>query len=417
MNKHRIGFMLYLVPANFVLDMIGFYFETGGITALSRGVVFVLFLITIIFVPFKSSPNIHYTSNVFKSILRILFIILIYWLFLILFSSNKFNSIREYSRILVILLTLPSSIIMGSHYKSTNFFFRQLNNSCVLLLLLATLNIIVANIFKLNQIAYSDTVSFYTGGLHINVWYVLPLSILYILGYRVIYLRSKTLLYENILIVLSILWLMLSWRRTAFIILGLGLLLLLYFSKTNIKLILKGTVIGLVAFFLVGNTFLSIYEDRKETIDKGLEGETRVLETEWVFEKVFSFDDWYTSIFGREIFNTPGNYLDGIYKERPIHVDINIILWGSGLLGLSLYVFFHLIILRLYKNNINTLNLAGNESRFIRFIFHYFYLTTLVVSFSGGFQAITFRSFLYIIIGGCLGQLIMLSYKRNDEYN
>lgn len=342
MHKNRYKFLLYLIPANFAIDMFVIFFETGGITALIRGLVFGIFLATLIIKSFKYTTKTNYQKKYYIQFVSIIGVILFYWLILIPFSSNMSNSLREYARIAVILMALPAGYALGAIYIKPDELFRKLNKASVFVLIIATINIVIANIFKINQIAYTSFVSFYTGGIQLNQWYTLPLAMLYIAGYKMIYLKSKFSIFERALIFLSFLWVMLSWRRTAFLVLVIGILLLIYYNRISLKLIINLAIISFIAFLIIGSTFLTIYEGRKKTIDKGLEEEGRFIETEWVHEKIYSFEDVNTSLFGTEIFNTPGNYLDGIFGDRPMHVDINIILWGPVLLDF-LCMFFYII--------------------------------------------------------------------------
>lgn len=412
MIKHRIGFLIYILPASFALDLLTIFFDKGGITAIARGGVFIYFLLSSIILLDKYAVLNSLYRKRYYNILLVLLILLSYWLFLILFSSNKFNSIREYSRILVILLMFPAGFTVGTMHKNTHELFRKLNNSFVLILLFATINIIVANVFKINQIEYTSLVNFYSGGLQLSGWYTLPLSILFVLGYRMILEKSKVLLHEKVLIFLNILWILLSWRRTGFLVLILGLLFFLYYSKMYVKFFINIVIIGAAAFVLIGNAFLHIYEGRKKTIDKGIEEEGRFLESEWVYGKIFSFEDWKISLFGKELFNTAGNYLGGLFGDRPMHVDINIILWGSGLVGLFLYTLFHLLLFLYFNRLINRSNFPRRLNTFAKFLFLYFFFATLMISFSGGLQALTFRSVLIFTMGILLGHLSRLSNRR-----
>lgn len=59
--------------------------------------------------------------------------------------------------------------------------------------------------------------------------------------------------------------------------------------------------------------------------------------------------------------------------------------------------------------------LNDNLQRFMYFLFFYFFFTTVIVSFSGGLQAITYRSFLYLLMGVVLGHLS--NYKISRRKN
>lgn len=409
-NKYK--FMFYIIPANFALDMLVVFFETGGITAQLRGFIFGFYLVTLIITSNNLIAKFPLQKKRYMGIVSIIAIILIYWLFLVLFSSNIINSLREFTRITIILLAFPAGFIIGSLPIGSYDFFRRLNNASVLVLFIASINILISNIFKINQTAYSTHISFYSGGLYLSLWYVLPLAIMYVLGYRILLLKSGLLLKEKILIFLSFLWILLSWRRTAFVVLVLGVLFLVYYSRKYTKFFANLVIVVFAAFLMVGSTFLDLYEARKKTIDKGIEEEGRFLETEWVFTEIFSFNNLSTSLFGTEIFNTAGNYLNGAFEDRPLHVDINIILWGSGLLGLFLYLFLHYKIYRVYKFLRLRLQIQSNTKQFASFIFLFFFSTTVIVSFSGGLQAITYRSYLYLIMGATLGHVSILSMKK-----
>jgi hypothetical protein len=105
--------------------------------------------------------------------------------------------------------------------------------------------------------------------------------------------------------------------------------------------------------------------------------------------------------FGQHLFDSPGNYDGGIHGIRPLHLDTNIVLHGSGIIGLLIFIsiymrLFHkfLVTKTRLPSAIDT-NLAG--------VFISMFLSHLFLIISGGMVTVTFNMISSLYMGGILG--------------
>jgi hypothetical protein len=157
----------------------------------------------------------------------------------------------------------------------------------------------------------------------------------------------------------------------------------------------------------------SQYENRLELTEERLENENRYQETELLWTEVLSFNNSLKSLFGENPFLTAGNYGRGALGERYLHVDINIVLFSTGIIGLLVYIFIYIGILMKFKM---LYKYFENDKSFLivicRLIFYSLFLASVAMSFSGGFSAITYRSSTFLILGSIIGYL---SFKNKQD--
>ena len=115
-------------------------------------------------------------------------------------------------------------------------------------------------------------------------------------------------------------------------------------------------------------------------------------------------------------------------RERQLHVDYNVLLHGTGILGLILYLilfFRFLSISRSYKIMANKFIIDKNATRIVNenhALIIAMVVLSLAMSFSGGLQFSSYRIILFLFLGYFLGQsqkiiLKMQLYKQEERNN
>jgi hypothetical protein len=155
---------------------------------------------------------------------------------------------------------------------------------------------------------------------------------------------------------------------------------------------------------------LQARSDRFET--GALEREGRFLESQYVWESATSFDDPAKSLFGLEGFNSVGNYADGRFGDRQLHVDYNLIVNTIGLVGLFLYLFMFVQIgLRMHRIRKYVVMQADMRTLLLS-MFWMLLLNQFITSFAGQMYHVSYRLMVFVVMGSILGTFYSSAYAR-----
>lgn len=222
-----------------------------------------------------------------------------------------------------------------------------------------------------------------------------------------------------VLAILLIVILILSTRRTSWLVIATGAgVFAIYFHRRLFRLLRMAALAALLllaAWPLYKDVLTRQLEKRQHVFveQKGfdLESETRFEETLAVWRERIGHADPLVTWFGEHLFDSIGNYDQGIHRDRPLHLDINIMLHGAGLFGLMLFVLFHaelaLTFLQLRAP------LSTDTDRLLEATFLSTALSMVLLTFSGGMAAVTHNMVASILAGSCLAAL---SARRKQEF-
>lgn len=337
----------------------------------------------------------------------------VYTLCIALISTDVSTSLINTIKIIIPMC----AILIGFHFFNSKERIKFLAKSMNITLLILVLNFILSNIFSLGSSTYTEEEGFLMGQLSDN-WNVFTYSILtvpVILHYKTKRGKWKTAIlasFTAILVILSI-------KRIAIIgLLGGGLINLFLTLKTKriIQVSVLIVLIMVVTYPIYGKLLSSRFEARSTRFeDGGLEKEARYLETFYVWEDVFSLDPFEKSLFGMEGFNSAGNYANGKFGDRQLHVDYNNIVNTVGLVGLILYLTIFVQLWRRFKSYTAKIEIHDKFSQTMKGVFYTFFIIQFVTSFAGQMYNITFRLILFIFIGASMGYFYQLSLKKRHE--
>ncbi|MBL6660285.1 MAG: hypothetical protein ISP70_02210 [Crocinitomicaceae bacterium] len=211
-------------------------------------------------------------------------------------------------------------------------------------------------------------------------------------------------------------------KRISIIAIVVGLMIHLIYSQ-NRSNIFFGLIISLLLIFVAFPIFESSLNKQmaareRRLTTQNLEEEGRYQETFIVLDEIIYQPNPFIFFFGKEIFNSPGNYANGRYGRRQIHNDYNVVLHGSGLVGLLLFISWPVPLFLFYKK---IKRIAKHEFKdkklfdYISVTFLIFLIIGYVLSISGGINAILFNSVRVAIMGASLRILYehYLLFKRN----
>lgn len=323
-----------LLPLSLIFDILtDTVFETGGNFALIKAALYYLLIFYTLIHSFKQK----------NKITGIFLIFLLYVVIQIPFSNQPLESLRMSLKVLMSIMMLP----LGFYFINNFNKFKVLNKSVIAIMVIYILNYAVSQFFGIGLSVYTSKKEFVTGNLTDN-WNVITYMLLVVpLILMTEKNKKKVFLLSAILLILLII----SLKRIA--ILGLIIGYIIYILKTgklmkSLRMIFLFSTIFLISFPIFESVLSKRIEARGSKLSGSavsiVEKETRFLETLAVYNEVFSFKNPVKSLFGFEAFYSVGNYGRGLFGERQLHIDYNLILNTIGIVGLFIYlsIFYNL---------------------------------------------------------------------------
>lgn len=395
MYKNQIKIFLFTWALNmFVVTLVGFFPKFQTFLNL-RG----LFNILVIIYLWK---NVSLKDRAAQTILGFS----IYLFILSLFSSDIFLSLTMTVKAAIGMLTY----IIAYELFSTRRNFIKLLNYYKYLFIILFLSIVFSNISGIGEVDYIEDVKnesvILFGGLGVSITKLLIIPILLAPVYLYLLKDVKRKQLVIFMIFVGIVVSILSGKRSSIMgLMGGALVYALLMEKTKIlKPVVYMAVLGFISFPLYQDYVFSIFENRKSQLyyvsdDAGsMEKEGRYWETLEVLEAMEK-DNTFHMIFGSELFNE-FDYFD---TKRMIHIDYNVILNGSGFLGLFLFllIFFQII----HKASYFYRKAHDPFYKLIAISVISITVFGMLISIGGSVRSFDFRGPIFIYLGAAMGFL------------
>ncbi|GGZ14978.1 hypothetical protein GCM10007049_03760 [Echinicola pacifica] len=272
----------------------------------------------------------------------IFFLLSAYLIALVIFNHG--HLILSAKTTFAVIITL-SMVIVGRYFGTQRQFITEFEPFNRFMLIAIPIYIAYANIFRVGD-SYSS--SFTTGFLDTSRMYIAPIVIFmgvhYVLNSKKNSLFLKTV--DITFITLNIINLMVITRRTSVGMLAFAIIL---YAVINGKVIFK---LATVFVILVGIMILAypLYEgqlqaqlaERERIQDVGSyeDTEPRYQEVLFMIQHFENENDPKQVFFGVQLFDTTDFGIRYFGYGRPIHSDINMIIYSTGLIGLTLFLLF-----------------------------------------------------------------------------
>lgn len=380
----------YYLPLNLLFDVFtSTIWESDIGSASIRGAI----LTVIILIAWLKDPqNKIYVPFIFYTV---------YIILMIPFASDFMESVRLSSKILLILWTFPVFYVY-SHLYTNKIIIRNI----FLLSIILIINYAISTIYGIGTSAYTDSAEFLVGSLS-DSW----LTYTFILFLYIIILKTKNIatsvkIIYLLLFALLVVQLLLGLKRTAIIVFFCGIVIILYLEKLNFKSIIT-YILGFIFVLLLLNQYSDVLDDRLYARGDRVQGsykdiietEYRYLESIYVWEETLSFKNISKSLFGLEAFNSRGNYgTDNLFGDRVLHIDYNLIVNTTGLVGLFFYFYLFYYIFQRYKERKSFLDYKYRE------LFLVIFLTQFLASIGGQMLAVTYGSIKFIFMAIALNK-------------
>ena len=180
---------------------------------------------------------------------------------------------------------------------------------------------------------------------------------------------------------------------------------------SSIFISFKIFVILLLAFPLYEDVLKSQLRARSYIYeDTSFEREYRYRVTFIVIDETFS--NLKSTLIGKEAFNSPGNYNKGRWEGRPLHIDYNILLHGTGIFGLILYI---LILVNVLIKYFTYARYLPDDLYFhkLNSMFKILFMLLIIVSINGGIFQLSYRAIIFLYMGSLMG-IFNKYYKYRD---
>jgi hypothetical protein len=396
-NKGVKSFIYYIIPFSLLLDILYVFFPLEDFIVKSPLALLKAFILYL-FILYVSIKFKIFNNSVSKQII----IFFIYVLCLLPFSSDPAHSFKLTLQVMISLLAFIPAFNLIRNYDD----LIKLNKSVVIFMTLIIINFIIAGLLNLGGTDYSTGNEFQAGGLR-DAYNNLTYSLL-IVPLLFAFTSSKNeKIFISILSIIIFILLIMTLKRIA--IAGAIWGFLIYFilsDKKNKKLIYFAfmfiVIIGFSPFY--EDTLMQRLEFRQEHgrfSSDFYTSEERYIETFYVWSEISSLAEPLRSLFGLEAFNSAGKYANGVFGSRNLHVDYNLILFTTGLVGLILYLMIYIKLFKGYKYI--TLNLKpNNRIKTLKVIFMVLLLTSLFTSLGGQMYHISFRLIVFIYMGAIM---------------
>jgi hypothetical protein len=210
-------------------------------------------------------------------------------------------------------------------------------------------------------------------------------------------------------------------KRGAILGFFVGALIYLIVSPKKSGTLLRLAVVGFT-LFIFSNQFSDTLQQRFEarsTEKNEIQNENRYKETFYVIEEL-SNSDFFSVLFGNEAFNSSKVMKKYFGRGRMLHVDYNILLHGTGIVGLIFYLYLFYMFYRI-SLSIKKSAKRMSDSRYMNLVSENHALIvglislSLVMSISGGIQFVSYRVILLFIFGFYIGEMMKLRDLKFKE--
>ena len=383
----------------------------------------------IIFPELKSQMGILRTSFLLLIILFFLInygiektrynIALLFYLLLLLIACLQTTDLREslidgFLKVSLSLFMIPIGIKLG---KTKNV---RITKSLYWVIFILIINYVFSQIYKIGVSTYHED-SFYQGGASVTAPIIIGSILLVFLNA----FNTKRLVYGKllniILISIAVFIILISMKRGAILGFFVGTLIYLIVSPKKSGTLLRLVVVGFT-LFIFSNQFSDTLQQRFEarsTEKNEIQNENRYKETFYVIEEL-SNSDFFSVLFGNEAFNSSKVMKKYFGRGRMLHVDYNILLHGTGIVGLIFYLYLFYMFYRI-SLSIKKGAKRMSDSRYMNLVSENHALIvglislSLVMSISGGIQFVSYRVILLFIFGFYIGEMMKLRDLKFKE--
>jgi hypothetical protein len=394
----------FLIPVSLLIDILtSSVFEQGGHISIIRAVIFFFIIFGYLI----------FMNNKFN---KVTWFVLFYCFFIViqvLASTDLFNSARVSFKILLTLLMFPFGYYAINNWDR----LKILNRSILFAGILFIGNFVISQYYGLGVSDYTKSDDFLLGSLSDswnNIVYILLVTPLIMIT------EHKKRIFIGLIMISLFLLMIIGLKRVAILVTLSGFVFYAFsIYKVSIKNLIKSIMVFFVIYIVIAVNF-DLIENRIDArgdkmqpdVVEVLSNEGRFLETIVVWNEVISMQDPIKVWLGFEAFNSVGNYGEGSFGERQLHIDYNNIVNTTGLVGLLLYFLIFLLIYQQKQQIKNRMGRLSGSQKVLLAVFTVLFFGQFLTSFGGQMYAVTFRSIIFLYLGAILGLLSKYAYRK-----
>jgi hypothetical protein len=282
-----------------------------------------------------------------------LLVYILYLLGISMLASNLMESVFDgFMKIAISLLMLPIG------FKVAQFDNNRMIKGIYWTIIVLLLNYIFSQFFKLGDSVYSDD-TFYKGGATASAPVILSMSILIIFYAFNVNQLPYSKIFTVIASSIAIFIIILSVKRGAILGLAAGFAVYFIFTSKKLNSSFRLLLIGL-GLIMILSEYSDVVQkrvDARSTEKNEIQNENRYREVFFMFEEMANLS-LPQKLFGYEPFNSSKIMAKYFGRPRQLHVDYTILLLGTGIFGLLIYLGLFLMIY-LFANNLKSLYLRN----------------------------------------------------------
>jgi hypothetical protein len=257
---------------------------------------------------------------------------LLYMFILITRNTHFIYALNQYTGLAISLLMFPVAL---SHFNLKDG-LPKLRKCIFIVLYILSLHFILAQIFSIGEDAYGLNV--YLGGGGIYQAYTIVYILLFLPFIVATTSPSRIKSYELAAVVLSIIPVLMIFRRAAVLSLFFGIVIFILFTKERVRLLKYAFAICIL--------FIPVMPFALETVSQRLEARSLDIEQQQMSRRggelpltiyVINTSEMERVLFGSEMFD----YKTLANTDRSLHVDIARLTIGAGITGFALYLFIY----------------------------------------------------------------------------
>ena len=322
----------------------------------------------------------------------------------LLSSDLRESMVDGFLKMTITMLMLPIGIKVGATIRNS------IVKPMFWVLVLLLINYSLSQVFRVGVSVYDEN-SFYKGGATASAPIIIALAVLVMMhsyAKNVVPYRKWIV---ALITILSIFVVIISVKRGAILALGISAFTYLFLSTVKTRMFRLIIVAGVVLSGLAVqySSLIMARIDARTTEANTLENENRYKETIFLIEELNNAS-LSQIVFGHEPFHSQAVFKKYFGRERQLHIDYNIILHGSGLLGLALFLYFYFEIISIVSRAKDRIRKYFSQSSVLSIredsaLVFSLCILSLIMSFSGGIQFVSYRSILFLVIGIYVGQI------------
>lgn len=398
----KADFIFYIPVFHVIVDISFFYLGPGSLATYYRGMIVLVFF--------------YFILRRFKynfPLKDIIFLFLAFTALLVLQSEELLYSLKGYTQVLFSMLMLPAGyLLIDSNRK-----LLRLNRQFILIIYVSVFITAIGYIFNIGKnfnygedeqkIGLLGSAGLYTGAVCIALLPMLLGSL------RKQWMRIATYAASILLFI----FILLNVRRTAIMIPFVGLVAFIFTTEkkfTYLTYVLVTVLVIAASSFWYGDKLRERIEFREEAgrfESDFYKTEGRYLEIVNLSKEAFSFSDPLASIigFGHNIYAE--HIRDSKIVRRMYHTDFGRLLYGSGILGLILYLLFTVKLFLLADLGEKTRMVSIKRLKSMIFALAVINLALMV---NGSLNLITLKSAIFLYTGALL-RIYHISLRKEKQ--